>query len=384
MYVLYSIAKYSLSTISSSLSLKLVLCVLVLRSKNHMRRRPPSAASSSSEQLKKNNNNKEEEEEEERRRRRHQRHEGDTWAGAAVALLVGLAGSVGLALYAVNEQGVWTLGYPTINYNPDSLPKGFAGFAGYANGGHASAAAAAAALSETQHYDGGGGSPRNRLAAHAYLGYGLLAYHLTMVLARAVIKGPEELYNQLWACNTGMALATAGMCLHRPVLVGAAVGVVAIDQVLWYFDVLLKLTTGKYAIGVARYLDWPETPFVQKVFSWHHLWFLPVCTYYLRATGPGMPPGALRLAVLGVFSMTLLSRWLTPRRLNINMCFEFWKDIKIAPLHVCDGAPFYVYVPWILVVFNAINLPLWPAMVWLAGGWERVCGGGGGSHSVSS
>ena len=265
--------------------------------------------------------------------------EEDTWLGAVFALLVGLLGSVGLALFAVSERGCFLLLYED-----------------------------AAVLSETQFYDGSDDSP---LAAHAWMGYSLLAYHLTMVLARAVIKGPEELYNQLWACNTGMALATTGMCTHRPVLVGAAVGVVAIDQVLWYFDVLLKITTGTYKIGVARYLDWPETPLVQKVFSWHHLWFLPACTYYLRVTGPGMPPGAIRLSVLGVLSMTLLSRLLTPRRLNINMCFEFWKDIKIAPLHFCDGKPFYIYVPWILVVFNAINLPLWPAMVWLAGGAER-------------
>ena len=263
-----------------------------------------------------------------------------SWTHALFSLAVGLLGSVGLALFAISDYGCFLLMYS----NASELTEKREHVVSHSN---------------------------SALGHNVWIGYALASYHLIMVFSRASIKGPEELYNQLWACNTGMALASSGMILQRPIMVGAAVGVVAIDQVLWYFDVLLKVLTGKYKIGVARYLDWPETPFVQKVFSWHHLWFMPACLYYLRMTGPGMPSGALRLAVLGVLSMTLLSRSLTPRVLNINMCYEFWKDIKIAPLHVCDGKPFYIYVPWILVVFNAINLPLWPLLVALAGGWER-------------
>ena len=128
---------------------------------------------------------------------------------------------------------------------------------------------------------------------------------------------------------------------------------------------------GKFSVGVARYLEWPETPFVQKVFSWHHLWFLPVSLWWLRVSGEGgMPAEALPLTVLGVFSMTLVSRVVTPASLNINMCHAFWADVKIAPLHLMDGRPFYIYVPWIMVVFCAVDLPLFPLLVWCAGGWS--------------
>ena len=255
--------------------------------------------------------------------RHHPKH-AETWYHAVLSLFLGLLCSVGLGIYAVDHQ--WFTNIPELN------------------------------ISST--YD--------------KYGYFLLSYQVIMLLCRAYIKGPEELYNQLWACNAGMALATTGIITHRPVMVGAAVGVVAIDQVLWYFDCLLRITTGKFRIGVAKYLDWPETPFIQKLFSWHHLWFLPMCLYYLRETGPGMPQGALPLSVLGVFSMTLITRLVTPKDLNINMAFEFWVDIKIPFLHVMDEQSVFVYVPYILVVFNTINLPLWPLLVWAVGGYERV------------
>jgi hypothetical protein len=251
----------------------------------------------------------------------HPKHH-DTWLHAVVSYFLGLLCSVGLALYVIEQQ--W------ITHVPEKV--------------HAK-------------YDN--------------IGYFLFMYQLLLVFCRAYVKGPEELYNQLWACNAGMALATTGIITRLPIMVGAAVGVVAIDQFLWYFDCLLKITTGKYKIGVAKYLDWPETPFIQKLFSWHHLWFLPLCLYYLRSTGPGMPEGALQLSILGVFSMTAITRLVTPKDLNVNMAFQFWKDIPVPVLHCMDGAPAWKYVPYILFVYNLFNLPLWPLLVWFAGGSVR-------------
>lgn len=253
---------------------------------------------------------------------KHSKH-AQTWWHGIVAYVLGLLCSVGLGLYAVNHQWITNVPETLISSQFDAI------------------------------------------------GYGLFLYQFFMVACRCYVKGPEELYNQLWACNAGMALATTGIVTHKPIMVGAAIGVVAIDQFLWYFDCLLKITTGTFKIGVAKYLDWPETPFVQKLFSWHHLWFLPLCIYYLRATGPGMPQGALQLSILGVFSMTLVTRLVTPKDLNINMAYQFWTDIKIKPLHCMDGAPVWQYIPYILCVYNCINLPLWPLLVWFVGGTTR-------------
>jgi hypothetical protein len=255
---------------------------------------------------------------------KHPKH-SHTWVHGLVAYLLGHLCSVGLGIYVVDHQ--W------ITNTPETI------------------------------------SPQ-----HDVLGYGLFLYQLAMVVCRAYVKGPEELYNQLWACNAGMALATTGILLHKPIFVGAAIGVVAIDQMLWYFDCIFKVTTGSFKIGVAKYLEWPETPMVQKIFSWHHLWFLPLCIYYLRATGPGMPQGALKLSILGVFSMTLITRLVTPKDLNVNMAYQFWQDIKIDALHCMDGAPVWQYIPYLLFIYNCINLPLWPFLTWCVGRGERVTG----------
>jgi hypothetical protein len=206
------------------------------------------------------------------------------------------------------------------------------------------------------------------------IGYFLFLYQLLMIVSRCYVKGPEELYNQLWACNVGMTSATYGIIMHKPVMVGASIGCVALDQFLWWFDCFLKLTTGKFKIGVAKYLEWPETGMVQKITSWHHLWFLPLCIYYLRMTGPGMPTGALPLSLLAVISMSIVSRIVTPKDLNINMSNRFWKDIKISALHRMNGAPFWLYIPFLIVVYNCMNLPWWPLIVWFVGGNVRVVG----------
>ena len=247
---------------------------------------------------------------------KHPKH-SHTWVHGIVAYLLGLLCSVGLGIYVVDHQ--W------IANTPETV------------------------------------SPQ-----HDVLGYGLFVYQLAMVVCRAYVKGPEELYNQLWACNAGMALATTGILSHKPIFVGAAIGVVAIDQMLWYFDCLFKLTTGSFKIGVAKYLEWPETPMVQKIFSWHHLWFLPVCIYYLRNTGNGtMPNGSLYLAMIGVFSMGLISRILTPRDLNINMCFECWQDVHVSLFHLCDNKAAFIYLPWLVILFNILMIIPWQLMLFL-------------------
>lgn len=35
--------------------------------------------------------------------------------------------------------------------------------------------------------------------------------------------------------------------------------------------------TGRFVIGVAKYLTWPETSWARRLTSTHHLWFIPFC-----------------------------------------------------------------------------------------------------------
>jgi len=40
--------------------------------------------------------------------------------------------------------------------------------------------------------------------------------------------------------------------------------------------------------------------------------------------------------------------------MNINCAYEFWVDVNIPPLHVVDNKPAIVYLPFLIVVGNAI------------------------------
>jgi len=209
-----------------------------------------------------------------------------------------------------------------------------------------------------------------------FLGIFLILYQFVTVVARVGTLGYSVLYEQLWACNVAQSLAAVGIITSRPTMVGAACLAVAIDQICWYVDILSRVFMGKYIIGVAKYLDWPETTTVTRATSFHHLWFLPVCLWHLRCVG-GMPSSSFLLSSFGVCIMSVMSRLLVPFKIkkgnslkktdelvysNVNMTHEFWKDIPVDLLHRMDGKPWYFYLPYLMIVYNILHWPFFIAM----------------------
>ena len=47
---------------------------------------------------------------------------------------------------------------------------------------------------------------------------------------------------------------------------------------------------------------------------------------------------------------------------NVNMTHEFWKDIPVALLHKMDGAKWYFYIPYLMVVYNILHWPFYILM----------------------
>ncbi|OEH78568.1 hypothetical protein cyc_00141 [Cyclospora cayetanensis] len=114
----------------------------------------------------------------------------------------------------------------------------------------------------------------------------LLLYAVLMVTCRLYEKGPMMLYDAAWACNTSMIVTAAAIWLNIPFLVSACSCWVAIDQLLWYVDMLYLLIRGRFLIGVAKYLTNRDTPWMKKLFSTHHLWFILFTTYINLRRGP--------------------------------------------------------------------------------------------------
>ena len=156
-------------------------------------------------------------------------------------------------------------------------------------------------------------------------------------------------------------------------LVGSAVTTVAIDQSLWYVDLFGYALTKKFPVGVVTYMTRPETTKVKFFTSFHHLWFIPTIMWMLRNHG-GVRPGSWSVTCGVTAFLALFCRAFTPhyyntkaRRpapqltgqrdtisLNVNLSHEFWEDVKMPVLHVCDGRHPALYLPFLVFVCNVV------------------------------
>jgi len=201
-------------------------------------------------------------------------------------------------------------------------------------------------------------------------------YYLLLLTSRLLLGDKTSLLDSLWACNFAFMLFGFGIRLREPLIIGAAGCSVAIDQVMWYLDILGFLVLGKFPLGVCKYLTWPETPSIRRVTATHHVWFMPLCFWVLCVYSSG--PSIWSWAVSSVTCCLLgcMSRLLTPyefvtrvkpgetenRRvihLNINLCYSCWKDVNFVPaIRRYDLDVWYKYLPWYLSIWNLGNLVL--------------------------
>ena len=195
------------------------------------------------------------------------------------------------------------------------------------------------------------------------LGTSVLFYLMILHSSRCFSLGLHYLGEILWGCNVSLLLAGVGIATNRPLMVGIAVCIVAVDQLCWYIDVIGYLFTRKFIVGVAKYMVQPTTTWVHFLTGTHHLWFIPLCIFWLT-THQGIPPGSYWGSVSVTSIIALAARVFTPysircgayskdvRVWNINLAYEFYEDVQIAPLHILDHQPAYIYLPFLIVVCN--------------------------------
>mmetsp|Transcript_16210 Transcript_16210/g.44917 ORF Transcript_16210/g.44917 Transcript_16210/m.44917 type:complete len:184 (-) Transcript_16210:191-742(-) len=114
------------------------------------------------------------------------------------------------------------------------------------------------------------------------------------------------------------------------------------------------LFSGKFPIGVSKYLFWPETTWQTHVTCTHHLWTIPIILW----TCGRVHVVSWSLSFLVMTLNVVLSRWLTPfyvthpktdyitdgsaqatKYLNVNLSHELWKDITFSFLQINHGNP---------------------------------------------
>ena len=119
---------------------------------------------------------------------------------------------------------------------------------------------------------------------------------------------------------------------------------ISLDQTLWWIEIIFRLIRGRdhpkrWVLGVAKYLDAPETTRAKFWTAWHHLWFMPLLLWTMSGHGY-VPAGSYLMQVALMTVLGMMSRVLTPYQvyephiskthvvyLNINLSHRFWKDI---------------------------------------------------------
>jgi hypothetical protein len=196
-----------------------------------------------------------------------------------------------------------------------------------------------------------------------------LPYLVLLVTSRVLTSSDKRLptYEFFWLCNTTLIMASLSPVLHRPLLTQAYAIAIAIDQILWYVDILGYAATGKCPVGVCKYMFWPETSLARKLTSSHHLWTIPVIVWGTC----GLDVRGLILSFVVTAAGTVLTRMLTPASvrtsepvkgeshfrdhyLNVNLSYEVWKDIKFSFLQITHPDP-YVYLPKLIVRWCGLN-----------------------------
>jgi hypothetical protein len=162
-----------------------------------------------------------------------------------------------------------------------------------------------------------------------------------------------------------MITTAIGLFMRNAEIIGAGIASVAIDQTLWWFDILSFILTRKFKIGVAAYLAWEDTTISRMVTTTHHLWFIPLCMVALKVMKQGLPWSGFRLSVKVFIVLSQLSRLLVPfkinmpdgseRYINMNCSHECWKDIKVPFFHITDGAAWYKGFWMLMFVWNGGN-----------------------------
>ena len=73
----------------------------------------------------------------------------------------------------------------------------------------------------------------------------------------------------------------------------------------------------KFPIGVAKYMVWPETTWLRRATSTHHIWFIPLMLYILKYCKP-IDFDCYAMSMWVVMLLGLIGRWLAPREIILK------------------------------------------------------------------
>ena len=199
-------------------------------------------------------------------------------------------------------------------------------------------------------------------------------------------------YEGLWVCSASMFLAAAGLLVDSPNCVGAALVAVSTGHILWSADSFFMVYGNSYAMyknymngnanarlpgwssdaglfAIADYnsVDGRHVSFGSVYVSSHHLWFIPLCIWWMRGREYKLSLKHLLYSIVWVLFVSGLTVLVVPLGcvdivlphetvcidLNVNMVKRWWGMEGVYFFHVLDRdkgthvALFYLYANFI-------------------------------------
>jgi hypothetical protein len=151
----------------------------------------------------------------------------------------------------------------------------------------------------------------------------------------------------LWLTHIGTCIGGIGAILRNKLLISTALVALLESHALWILDILFRLISGTYLIGVASYLENESIGgFIQ---SSNHLFtvpFMAVLAFILR----GINRRAWIIAGLLFALLVLLSRLATDPALNVNSSHRMWTGLDKTFFGSFDTFSTPIYLAAIILV----------------------------------
>jgi MSHA pilin protein MshA len=152
------------------------------------------------------------------------------------------------------------------------------------------------------------------------LGMVLFAHFVLLCLLK-MSRGIEG--EILWISHAGLVLAGTGFILRSPLLVSTAFTIVAGPHLIWIFDAVVGLITGRFPLGATRYLVGADL--VTVLSTTHHVYLTPLLVLWLHKQRESSRE-CFWLAGGIVLTLVALSRFALPPELNVNFAHAVLPD----------------------------------------------------------
>ena len=199
----------------------------------------------------------------------------------------------------------------------------------------------------------------------AYVFAGFCVLHWCYLLGeRWYFYGPAGFYEIYWYCSLALLFTAAAVVLKLPSLIAECMCLTLFPHISFWIDAILTPICGHEVIGSAGWLYDKETPWHERISTFHHFWFFP-CIFIVLYGQPPIPIQGYILSIVQFVVLNFFAHFMTPnvtvdkngeiRKLNI--CVS-----HVAPDFLLNIPPFswgtrQPYLVFLLVATLCYNVP---------------------------